>query len=70
MTEGQVLETLRRRQDVEETQAAYARRIGVSPQYLFDVFSGRRKIGPAILEFLEIEKDINFRPRREIVRAK
>ncbi len=56
MTEHEILDILKHEQKLQETQAAYARRMGVTPQYLHDVFNRRRNPGPKILKFLGVEK--------------
>ncbi len=54
-TESQVVQMLKDGQG-KMTQAEYAKEIGVSAQYLGDVYHGRRAPGPAILNYLEMEK--------------
>ena len=51
-----VIKLLRQHQGSSRTQAEFARLIGVSQQYLCDVYAGRRSPGPAILKFLGLAK--------------
>lgn len=55
MNENSILEMLKQRQG-NRTRSELAREIGISPQYLHDVFNGRRGPGPKILAFLNIER--------------
>lgn len=55
MNEQQIVDLLKQKQS-DGTQAQLAREIGITPQYLHDVFHGRRAPGPKILEYLRIEK--------------
>ena len=59
MTERQIIEMLRQKL-AGGTKRGLAKRIGVTPQHLHDVFIGRRSPGPKILEFLNIEKRETF----------
>jgi transcriptional regulator with XRE-family HTH domain len=36
----------------------YAKHVGVSPPYLSDVYRGRRDPGPALLEYLGLERKV------------
>jgi transcriptional regulator with XRE-family HTH domain len=45
-------------------QAQMARKIGISPQYLNDVLSGKRGAGDKILAYLGLEKIVTYRKRR------
>ena len=54
-TERQVVELLRDDRG-ELTKKQHAEMIGVSAQYLGDVLHGRRSPGPAILDYLKLEK--------------
>lgn len=54
-TDEDVIEMLRYRVDREGTQTALSIQIGITPQYLSDVLKGRRRPGPAILNFLGLE---------------
>lgn len=45
------------------TQQAVASALGVSPQYLCDVLKGRREVGPAILDSLNLEKVVTYKPK-------
>jgi DNA-binding transcriptional regulator YdaS (Cro superfamily) len=48
---------------VGHSQAAWARKHGVSPAYVSDVINGRREPGPAILDALGIERVVTYRPK-------
>ena len=44
------------------SQQAWARRHGVSPQYVGDVLIGRREPGDKILDGLQIRKIVTYEP--------
>lgn len=46
-----------------ETQAAAARAMRVSPQYLHDVLEARREPGKKILRALKWEKVVTYQPK-------
>lgn len=56
MDKKRVLAMLRQRRGAEETSLAFAERIGISPQYLHDIWQGRRDAGPRVLKFLGLKK--------------
>jgi transcriptional regulator with XRE-family HTH domain len=45
-----------KRQQGEQTAQQFASRLGVSPQYLSDVYNGRRPPGESITAALKVEK--------------
>lgn len=47
----------------EGSQAAAAKRIGITPSYVGDVLRGTREPGPAILSFFGIEKETVYRKK-------
>jgi transcriptional regulator with XRE-family HTH domain len=51
----QFLEFLKKQQG-EQTAQQFATRLGVSPQYLSDVYNGRRPPGESITGALKVEK--------------
>jgi transcriptional regulator with XRE-family HTH domain len=55
MTEGDVVDLLRKRQG-SRTAKELADEIGISQPYLSDIFALRRLPGKTVLEFLGIEK--------------
>ena len=55
MSEAQVLATIRLQQGAM-TIRGYAAWLGISAMYLCDIYSGRRKPGPKILERFGITK--------------
>jgi transcriptional regulator with XRE-family HTH domain len=55
MTESDVVTLLRKRQ-ANRTAKELAEEIGITPQYLSDIFALRRLPGKTVLEFLGIEK--------------
>lgn len=57
MTEDQVRNMVLRKLG-SGTQTALAKEIGVSVQYLNDVLNGRRMVGPKILAYLKLKRDI------------
>jgi transcriptional regulator with XRE-family HTH domain len=54
-TESEVVELLKNGQG-KKSQSEYAVKIGVSAQYLSDVYRGLRLPGPAILRHLKLER--------------
>lgn len=59
LTADQVLKLMRERQG-ERTNQAFARELQVSPQYLGDVYAGRRDIGSAIWQALGLTRHVLF----------
>ena len=55
MNLDQFLEFLKKQQG-EQTAQQFATRLGVSPQYLSDVYNGRRPPGESITAALKVEK--------------
>ena len=51
-----IIEELKKRVAEFGTQAALAKDIGITPQYLSDVLRGRRTPGPAIRNYLDVER--------------
>ena len=58
-TKDQVINILRKRQG-ERTAKELADELGVTPQYLSDVYAGRREPGPAILEPLGLKGEMFY----------
>lgn len=58
MEMSDVLTLLQRKIENAETQAAVAKEIGVSPQYLSDVMNGYRTPSDKILDYLGLKWDI------------
>lgn len=52
--------TLLRKQQGERSLSEYAKIIGVSKQYLCDLYQGRREPGPKVLAFLRLEPVYRF----------
>ncbi len=63
INQRQLLELLRKRQG-KRTAKEFAAEIGVSPQYLSDVYAERREVGPAILDALKIRKQVVYYEER------
>jgi len=59
----EVLEMLRERQG-EGTQQELAADLGITPQYLCDVFQGKRHLGAKILEALGMYREWSYYFRR------
>ena len=57
----QIVDLLRKKQG-ERTARALAQEIGITEQYLSDVFAGRREPGPAIIAGLGLEKEVIYKP--------
>jgi transcriptional regulator with XRE-family HTH domain len=55
----QFLEFLKKQQG-EQTAQQFASRLGVSPQYLSDVYNGRRPPGESITSALKVEKSVVY----------
>jgi transcriptional regulator with XRE-family HTH domain len=53
--ESEVIAMLKANQG-KRTQAEFAEHIGITAQYLGDVYRGRRAPGPTILDYLGLEK--------------
>jgi hypothetical protein len=53
------LEFLKKQQG-DQTNAAFASSIGVSPQYLSDVYNGRRDPGESITSALNVERVTSY----------
>ena len=61
LTENDIREELLRRANRESSHDAFARKIGISPQYLNNVVHGEARPGPAILRYLGLKKVVLFR---------
>ena len=61
MTAEQIRARLKTESNRLQSQAALARKIGVSAQFLCEVIAGRRAPTGRILAFLEVEKTIQYR---------
>ena len=59
MNVDQFLEFLKKQQG-NQTAQQFAARIGVSPQYLSDVYNGRRPPGESITSALKVEKAVVY----------
>lgn len=55
----QFMEFLKKQQG-EQTAQQFASRLGVSPQYLSDVYNGRRPPGESITAALKVEKAVVY----------
>jgi len=55
----QFLEFLKKQQG-NQTAHQFASRLGVSPQYLSDVYNGRRPPGESITSALQVEKSVVY----------
>lgn len=61
LTTQEVVEELRLLANGMSTQKALAEKMGISAACLCDVLEGRRLPGPAILQFLKLERVIVYR---------
>ena len=59
MNLDQFMEFLKKQQG-EQTAQQFATRLGVSPQYLSDVYNGRRPPGESITAALKVEKAVVY----------
>lgn len=55
----QFLEFLKKQQG-DQTAQNFASRLGISPQYLSDVYNGRRPPGESIISALKAEKSVTY----------
>lgn len=56
LTREDILQMMRDLADQEGSQAAAARKIGISPIYFSDILLGKRDPGPSVLQFFGVEK--------------
>ncbi len=56
MTAQQVIQLLKNKQGAM-TQAAFAKRVGVSAAYLSDIYLGKRDPGKNVLKFLGLKRE-------------
>lgn len=61
MTKDQIMEKLRRERDAAGSAAAWARKNGISVQYVCDVLNDRREPGAKILDALGLETVVSYR---------
>jgi transcriptional regulator with XRE-family HTH domain len=59
MNLDQFLEFLKKQQG-NQTAQQFASRLGISPQYLSDVYNGRRPPGESITSALKVEKSVVY----------
>ncbi len=64
LTKESIISLLRKKQG-DRSAKELAADLGVTPQYLSDVFLGRREPGPAILRGLRLEAEITYIPAEE-----
>ena len=55
ISQDAIVEELRLLANCMSTQAALAKRIGITPAYLSDVLTGRRNPGPKVCRFLKVK---------------
>lgn len=60
MNQEQVIDLMKRRQG-QRSAKEFAEELGISPQYLSDIYLSRRDPGPAVLEKLGIERETVYR---------
>jgi DNA-binding transcriptional regulator YdaS (Cro superfamily) len=59
--EKKVIDLVRLGIQIEGSQKAYAKRVGLSESYLSDVLNQRRDISPRILKHLGLERVVYYR---------
>ena len=59
ITHERLIEILRQTQG-DRTAKELANDLGITPQYLSDIYSGRREPGPALLEALGLKKEVLY----------
>jgi len=65
MTDDKLIDLLRREIAAAGGQSAFARKAGISPQYISEVLRWNKPIGPRLLDALGIEKIITYRRKRD-----
>jgi len=63
MTSQQLIKKLNRMAEEEGSQAALAKKLGISPSYLSDVLNGLRSPGVSLLDPLGLEAITEYRPK-------
>ena len=61
ITQEQVIQLMKRRQG-KRTAKELAEELGITPQYLSDIYLGKREPGPSVLDKLGLEKEVLYRP--------
>lgn len=64
LSREEVVKLMRKRQG-KLTDAAFARELGISPPYLFDIYNGKRDPGDKLLEALGLQKETVYRREDE-----
>ena len=54
-TKKEVIELIRERIKVCGTQAAFAKKVGITPAYLCEILQAKRSIGIKVLKYLGLE---------------
>ena len=54
-TKKEVIELIRERIKCTGTQAAFAKKVGITPAYLCDILQQKRSIGIKVLKYLGLE---------------
>jgi len=65
MTYDKLLDILSRKIAAAGGQSAFARKAGISPQYISEVLRWNKPIGPTLLNALGVEKIITYRRKRD-----
>ena len=60
LTPNDIREELRLLADSTSTRKAFAETVGISPQYLCDILSGKRMPGKKVLAFLGLKQSIVY----------
>lgn len=61
LTQEQVVQMMRKRQGTR-TAKEFAEELGISPQYLSDIYGGKREPGPSVLDALKLERGLIYKP--------
>ncbi len=64
LNKTELLQLMRKKQG-SRTAKEYAEELGISAVYLSDIYAGRRDPGPAVLDALQLERDIVYKPLAE-----
>jgi len=67
MNGDELISLLHKRAMEFDTDADFARYVGVSPQHVWDIFHGRRMPGKKVLDCLGLEKRVVYVPKTKEV---
>ena len=65
MNRKQLIDLMRKRQG-KRTAREFAEELGISSQYISDIYSGKRAPGRAVLDKLQLERNVIYKPTKSI----